>query len=607
MIRYLTLICLCVLSMHGLAQTPVHHWQLDSAANAPDIQGTLNGTLVGNLSSNFVADADGNSNSALEFPNTTASPNNYIQLNGSDSSLAFITNTTQFTISIDFRISVTTVDQMLMGNWKDSTVKGFYVGFIGKKVAFRLGAGDGILANALFLSGTTEINDQNWHKVTVTGDGNFLSIYLDDVLENSMSLSGFPTTSGNDDDDVFIGARNDQGSSDQPFRNNGALDEIKIYDQAVAPSTSGGSASIPCQSQSLVHYWGADGNMTDAVGSLNGQQLGTGVTYVNDADNNASSAVQIAVDASSYIHLVNSKSDLKFISNSGIFSLSLDFKLGTSSAQQTFLGNYTGLSQAGFYLGYLNSKLVFSVSTGNGAESGRKTIEGTTVINDQNWHTVTVTGDGSFINIYLDGTQDAAASIASLPFPTTDNDNTLDVYLGGQNDNGSLIERVNDIAFDDIRVYNTTLSSTEVADIAAGTCNSSTGGSSLWSNSGETTNIFYENGKVSVGVDYQNNDYAFAVKGKILAEGLRVQTYANWPDYVFYKNYPLMPLEELEAYLKENQHLPGVPSAAEVKEHGVSLEVINAILLEKIEELSLHVIDQNKRIKRLEKIVLKDK
>ena len=63
----------------------------------------------------------------------------------------------------------------------------------------------------------------------------------------------------------------------------------------------------------------------------------------------------------------------------------------------------------------------------------------------------------------------------------------------------------------------------------------------------------------------------------------------------------LIPLKELEQYIQKNSHLPEVPSAANIKEEGVKLAERSAILLKKVEELTLYIIEQNKRIEKLEK------
>ncbi len=87
--------------------------------------------------------------------------------------------------------------------------------------------------------------------------------------------------------------------------------------------------------------------------------------------------------------------------------------------------------------------------------------------------------------------------------------------------------------------------------------------------------------------------------GLIRAREIKVDL-ATWPDYVFESNYQLMPLKQVESYILKNGHLPNVPSTQEVVEEGVNLGEMNRILLEKIEELTLHLIEQEKRINELE-------
>jgi hypothetical protein len=94
-----------------------------------------------------------------------------------------------------------------------------------------------------------------------------------------------------------------------------------------------------------------------------------------------------------------------------------------------------------------------------------------------------------------------------------------------------------------------------------------------------------------------NKDYKLSVKGRIRAEEVKV--YNTWADYVFNKEYNLRSLNDLEAYIKANGHLPNVPSAKEVTEKGLELGEMTKIQQEKIEELTLYLIQQNKEIQEL--------
>lgn len=88
--------------------------------------------------------------------------------------------------------------------------------------------------------------------------------------------------------------------------------------------------------------------------------------------------------------------------------------------------------------------------------------------------------------------------------------------------------------------------------------------------------------------------YELAVNGDVIATSIRVKNYTSWPDYVFEKGYNLRPLSEVETFIKENKHLPEVPSETEVKNEGIDLYNMNSALLKKIEELTLYMIEIKK-------------
>ncbi len=109
----------------------------------------------------------------------------------------------------------------------------------------------------------------------------------------------------------------------------------------------------------------------------------------------------------------------------------------------------------------------------------------------------------------------------------------------------------------------------------------------------------YTNGNVAIGT-MPNNDYKLAVKGIIRSEEVVVELMTSWPDYVFDSDYSLPKLKEVKAFVSENGHLPGLPNASQVSENGLGLGEMNAKLLEKIEELTLYIIEQEERIQKLE-------
>ena len=105
-------------------------------------------------------------------------------------------------------------------------------------------------------------------------------------------------------------------------------------------------------------------------------------------------------------------------------------------------------------------------------------------------------------------------------------------------------------------------------------------------------------GHVGIGTT-NSHTHKLAVNGSGIFTKAVVKQYGNWPDYVFEKAYVLPSLLDLEAYIKENKHLPEVPSAREVEENGLDLGTNQSLLLKKIEELTLYIIQQNKEIKEL--------
>jgi hypothetical protein len=105
-------------------------------------------------------------------------------------------------------------------------------------------------------------------------------------------------------------------------------------------------------------------------------------------------------------------------------------------------------------------------------------------------------------------------------------------------------------------------------------------------------------GKVGIGISAPA--YALDVKGMIRSCDLLVEG-NNWCDYVFAEDYPLLTLKQVEGYIKENNHLPGVPSAGEMAENGLQLGDAARMTMEKVEELTLYIIELSKRMEQLEK------
>ena len=123
---------------------------------------------------------------------------------------------------------------------------------------------------------------------------------------------------------------------------------------------------------------------------------------------------------------------------------------------------------------------------------------------------------------------------------------------------------------------------------------------------GESTfTVENADGNVGIGTTTIPAGYKLAVDGKIICERIKVIADVPGADYVFDKNYKLLPLNELENYIDTCKHLPDVPSADEMNRNGIDLTEMNILLLKKIEELTLYLIKQDKRINELEKSIIK--
>lgn len=112
---------------------------------------------------------------------------------------------------------------------------------------------------------------------------------------------------------------------------------------------------------------------------------------------------------------------------------------------------------------------------------------------------------------------------------------------------------------------------------------------------GPGNNYFYGN----VGIGTFSPNAKLAVNGNIRAREIKVET-ATWPDFVFLEDYKHMSLAELEAFINKNKHLPEMPTAKEVEKDGIALGEMNRKLLQKVEELTLHLIAKDKQIQSLE-------
>jgi hypothetical protein len=113
----------------------------------------------------------------------------------------------------------------------------------------------------------------------------------------------------------------------------------------------------------------------------------------------------------------------------------------------------------------------------------------------------------------------------------------------------------------------------------------------------------YQDASGKVGIGTITPDAKLTVNGAIHSKEVKVDM-DILPDYVFDKNYNLPSLKQVQKYINQYHHLPDVPSAAEVAKDGLKLGEMNAILLKKVEELTLYLLEKDKEVKELQKRLL---
>ena len=270
------------------------------------------------------------------------------------------------------------------------------------------------------------------------------------------------------------------------------------------------------------------------------------------------------------------------ISTSGVYSL------GPQSTGIDLTRTGSGTSYIQHYLGGSTDRSISFVQLGDLAFLQALTNKGTP------WSNFCISNYPSGPVTILTGSPTTNAVFTpagnTLIGTTSDNGNRFQVSGNSYFSNGIRMAKFrNTLAGDSVLT-------TDTAGNLAFKAIASLGSSGHWLQSGSNSYDSLDN----IGIGTSNTQgYKLAVNGSIIAQKIKLKAFSQWPDYVFRKDYVLPGLPQVEKYITEHQHLPGLPSAEEVKKDGLELGDNQAIMLKKIEELTLYVIELNKKVEKL--------
>ncbi|PKD18746.1 hypothetical protein APR41_17715 [Salegentibacter salinarum] len=322
----------------------------------------------------------------------------------------------------------------------------------------------------------------------------------------------------------------------------------------------------------LIGHWPLDGDALDLSFDTNNGQI-FGAVPVSNRFGQENKAMYF--DGNSYISFGNV---LKM--GLGDYSISAWFKI-QEGAQ---LGRESAIVAKSYSTGAID-RFAIGIADGNkvGVVLQNSKYIANELIGEEEWHLLTATFDrSSFLSIYLDNFKVKEVDISNSQ--NVDIDEPWPLHIGDYSGDGR--EFIGNI--DDVRIYNRVLTAGEIEMIYT-----------MDPEEDDCTGLITENDE-GIGIGIENpGDYGLAVGGGIYTDAVKVMDVAMWPDYVFSETYDLLDLEDVASYIKEQGHLPGLPSAEEVLADGISLTQMDKANLKKLEELSLYLLDQHARMERL--------
>ncbi len=197
------------------------------------------------------------------------------------------------------------------------------------------------------------------------------------------------------------------------------------------------------------------------------------------------------------------------------------------------------------------------------------------------------------------GTASPRAKFEIIEGPDTYGANVAHLLLGGAHGGGSAYAGIRFAMLEHTTGWGADIQSVDDTSVYGGALIFRTGGGSATNVPSERLRIA-SSGNIGIGTAYPTEK--LSVKGKIRAQEIIVDN-TGWADHVFEEGYKLASLSEVEQHIASKRRLPGIPSVADVDQHGISVGEMQAKLLEKVEELTLHQINQEKKLAAQSKLI----
>lgn len=513
----------------------VGYWKLDEASGSVlDATGSNTGTNSG------------------ATPNQAGKINTAYSFNGTNSGIIVNNTAFNFGTATDFSFSAwvkTTYgsDQFIIAKYNTGYTPGIMLGTDQNKpyACIRDGVGSG--ANEIVIvSGTTNINDNNWHFVVATFDRDgYLRLFLDGSEQASASISSLAETVNNSNN-FCIGFRD---YASLPYVFNGSIDEAGVWNRVLSST------------EILTLYNGGAG-LTYPFTSTN-YTLTTTPSPTAGGNITLSPAGGTYTFGTSVTATANTNSGYTFSGWSGAATGTTNPVSITMDANKSLTATFTTATT------YSLTITTPTNGTITASPAGPNYASGTTVsltANPSSGYQLSAWGES------LSGTTNPA----TLTMNANKTVSATFVPVSGGSDNLG-----NHTATQNLKL-----------------------GSFWLSSDGGSEGIRVDaNGNIGIGIAPLTSTL-LTVNGKILAKEVEVVSSIT-SDYVFEPEYILMPLTELEIYVRKNKHLPNIPSAITFSKEGQNLAKVDDMLLRKVEELTLYILEQNKMMEQLNSCILK--